>query len=240
MTETAFPHDRRRRRFRLRSSLPRVGLFVTCLVDLFRPTVGFAAVRTCWKRRAAGSRCRTPRPAAASRPGIPATRRDTAENRQGRDPGPSEGFDYVVAPSGSCAGMIKHHYLRLFENDCRMGAAGRTTWRSGRTSWSASWSTCAGWRGVDAPAFRPAGDLSRQLLRPAGTRRQAAAAPPARVGRRAGAAGTAGGGSVLRLRRHLLHQVSPEISNKNGIRQGGRHRRHRRRARSWPATWAAF
>ena len=24
---------------------PRVGLFVTCLVDLFRPTVGFAAVK---------------------------------------------------------------------------------------------------------------------------------------------------------------------------------------------------
>jgi L-lactate dehydrogenase complex protein LldE len=28
-----------------------------------------------------------------------------------------EGLDYVVAPSGSCAGMIKIHYPRLFKND---------------------------------------------------------------------------------------------------------------------------
>ena len=28
-----------------RTSAPRVGLFVTCLVDLFRPNVGFAAVK---------------------------------------------------------------------------------------------------------------------------------------------------------------------------------------------------
>ena len=27
-----------------RPQRPRVGLFVTCLVDLFRPTIGFAAV----------------------------------------------------------------------------------------------------------------------------------------------------------------------------------------------------
>ena len=28
-----------------------------------------------------------------------------------------EGFDYVVAPSGSCAGMIREHYPRLFAGD---------------------------------------------------------------------------------------------------------------------------
>ena len=50
----------------------RVGLFVTCLVDLIRPSVGFAAVKLledagCTRRGAAR------RPAAASRPSIPAT-----------------------------------------------------------------------------------------------------------------------------------------------------------------------
>ena len=33
---------------------PRVGLFVTCLVDLFRPTVGFAAVALLEARRLRG------------------------------------------------------------------------------------------------------------------------------------------------------------------------------------------
>jgi L-lactate dehydrogenase complex protein LldE len=28
-----------------------------------------------------------------------------------------QGFDYVVAPSGSCAGMIRKHYPELFEED---------------------------------------------------------------------------------------------------------------------------
>jgi len=28
-----------------------------------------------------------------------------------------EGFDYVVAPSGSCAAMLKHHYPKLFAGD---------------------------------------------------------------------------------------------------------------------------
>jgi L-lactate dehydrogenase complex protein LldE len=27
------------------------------------------------------------------------------------------GYDYVVVPSGSCAGMIAHHYPSLFEDD---------------------------------------------------------------------------------------------------------------------------
>ncbi len=30
-----------------------------------------------------------------------------------------EGFDYVVAPSGSCAGMIKRHYPEVLKNDPR-------------------------------------------------------------------------------------------------------------------------
>jgi L-lactate dehydrogenase complex protein LldE len=94
---------------------PRVGLFVTCLVDLFRPTVGFAAIRLIEQ---AG--CTVDVPAAQTCCGQPAynsgDRRDAraiAENTISA----FEEFDYVVAPSGSCAGMLKKHYPGLFRGD---------------------------------------------------------------------------------------------------------------------------
>ena len=98
-------------------SKPRVGLFVTCLVDLFRPTVGFAAVRLIEQ---AG--CTVDVPAAQTCCGQPAynsgDRRDAraiAENTIAA----FEEFDYVVAPSGSCAGMLKKHYPGLFKGDAK-------------------------------------------------------------------------------------------------------------------------
>ena len=93
-------------------SSPRVGLFVTCLVDLFRPSVGFAAVKLLEQ---AG--CRVEVPESQTCCGQPAfnsgDRKDSAAIALNviaafRD------FDYVVAPSGSCAGMIKTHYPELF------------------------------------------------------------------------------------------------------------------------------
>lgn len=97
------------------NSKPRVGLFVTCLVDLFRPTVGFAAIRLIEQ---AG--CTVEVPAAQTCCGQPAynsgDRRDAraiAENTISA----FEEFDYVVAPSGSCAGMLKKHYPGLFRGD---------------------------------------------------------------------------------------------------------------------------
>ncbi|HET8726717.1 MAG TPA: (Fe-S)-binding protein [Alphaproteobacteria bacterium] len=94
---------------------PRVGLFVTCLVDLFRPTIGFAAIKLL---EDAG--CTVEVPPAQTCCGQPAynsgDRADTVAIA--RDViAAFEGFDYVVAPSGSCAGMIREHYPRLFEND---------------------------------------------------------------------------------------------------------------------------
>ena len=92
---------------------PRVGLFVTCLVDLFRPTVGFAAVKLI---EDAG--CEVEVPAAQTCCGQPAynsgDRDDTraiAENVIRA----FEEYDYIVAPSGSCAGMLKKHYPALFK-----------------------------------------------------------------------------------------------------------------------------
>ena len=93
----------------------RVGLFVTCLVDLFRPTVGFAAAALLER---AG--CEVVVPAAQVCCGQPAYnsggRADT--KAIARDViAAFEPFDATVAPSGSCAGMIKCHYPALFAGD---------------------------------------------------------------------------------------------------------------------------
>jgi L-lactate dehydrogenase complex protein LldE len=94
---------------------PRVGLFVTCLVDLFRPTIGFAAVKLLEE---AG--CAVEVPLGQTCCGQPAynsgDRRDTRAIAS-QVIAAFEPFDYVVAPSGSCAGMIKVHYPELFADD---------------------------------------------------------------------------------------------------------------------------
>jgi len=91
---------------------PRVGLFVTCLVDLFRPSVGFATVKLLEE---AG--CMVEVPESQTCCGQPAfnsgDRKDTADIARAVIRAFSS-YDYVVAPSGSCAGMIKAHYPELF------------------------------------------------------------------------------------------------------------------------------
>lgn len=90
----------------------KVGLFVTCLVDLFRPTIGFAAVKLLEE---AG--CEVHVPVSQTCCGQPAwnsgDRADTAEIAKEVIKA-FEGFDYIVAPSGSCAGMLSKHYPELF------------------------------------------------------------------------------------------------------------------------------
>jgi len=91
---------------------PRVALFVTCLVDLFRPSVGFAAVKLL---EDAG--CTVEVPAGQSCCGQPAynqgDRADTVEIAR-RTIEVLSGYDFVVVPSGSCAGMLRKHYPELF------------------------------------------------------------------------------------------------------------------------------
>jgi len=94
---------------------PRVGLFVTCLVDLYRPTVGFAAVKLL---EDAG--CTVEVPAAQTCCGQPAFNSGDLADTRAVARGvldAFEGFDYVVAPSGSCAGMIHEHYPVLFADE---------------------------------------------------------------------------------------------------------------------------
>ena len=92
---------------------PRVGLFVTCLVDVFRPQVGFAALALLER---AG--CRVDVPATQTCCGQPGY--NSGEPRLAAELARSvieifEPYDYVVAPSGSCAGMIRVHYPALLQ-----------------------------------------------------------------------------------------------------------------------------
>lgn len=92
-----------------------VGLFVTCLVDLFRPSVGFAAVRLLEK---AG--CVVDAPAAQTCCGQPAFNmgdRDQAAALARQWIDAFEPFDNVVAPSGSCAAMVRKHFVELLKDD---------------------------------------------------------------------------------------------------------------------------
>ena len=92
---------------------PRVGLFVTCLVDMIRPSIGFAAVKLL---EDAG--CGVEVPEAQTCCGQPAFNsgdRKTAGDLARNVIAAFAGFDYVVAPSGSCGGMIIKHYPELFE-----------------------------------------------------------------------------------------------------------------------------
>ena len=99
---------------------PKVGLFVTCLVDLFRPTIGFAALKLL---EDAG--CVVEVPEAQTCCGQPAynsgDRRDAKAVAKGVITA-FEPYDYVVAPSGSCTGMIKKHYPELFADEPGWGA----------------------------------------------------------------------------------------------------------------------
>ncbi len=99
---------------------PRVALFVTCLVDLHRPTVGFAAIRLLEQ---AGCLVEVPR--AQTCCGQPAynsgDRATTADLARGILEAFS-GYDYVVVPSGSCGGMLRTHMPHLFDDDPNLRA----------------------------------------------------------------------------------------------------------------------
>ena len=102
---------------------PRVGLFVTCLVDLVRPQVGFAAVKLLEQ-----SGCDVEVPAAQTCCGQPAWNAGADDHaaaiaRQVVDT--FESYDYVVVPSGSCGGMLHKHYPEVLANDSDYAARAR-------------------------------------------------------------------------------------------------------------------
>jgi L-lactate dehydrogenase complex protein LldE len=99
---------------------PRVGLFVTCLVDLYRPSVGFAAIRLL---EDAGCQVEVPRAqTCCGQPAYNSGDRATARDLAAGILDAFGGYDYVVAPSGSCAGMLKSHLPHLFDDDPNLRA----------------------------------------------------------------------------------------------------------------------
>jgi L-lactate dehydrogenase complex protein LldE len=108
----------------------RVGLFVTCLVDLMRPRIGFAAIELL---EAAG--CEVVVPAGQTccgQPGWNSGDRASARALAEKFVAEFEACEYVVAPSGSCAGMVKTHYADLFQGEgawlARVEALAAKTW----------------------------------------------------------------------------------------------------------------
>ena len=102
---------------------PRVGLFVTCLVDIFRPSVGFAAVKLleasgCIVEVPTGQTC-------CGQPAYNSGDQATTKAIALQTIAAFEGYDYIVAPSGSCAGMLKSHYPKLMGTDT--GAQAKAT-----------------------------------------------------------------------------------------------------------------
>jgi len=93
----------------------RVGLFVTCLVDVVRPEIGFSAIKLL---EAAG--CTVEVPLAQTCCGQPGY--NSGDAVAGRALARKvidefSGFDYVVVPSGSCGGQIRLHFVELFKDD---------------------------------------------------------------------------------------------------------------------------
>ena len=212
---------------------PKVGLFVTCLVDLFRPSVGFAAVKLledagCTVERAddadllrpAGLQFRRP----GRQPGAGASRRSTA-------------FELRL-----CRGAV-----RLLRRDAEQALSGAVCRRSGR--WRQRAEAFAGKVhelisflvdicGLAEVDARFDGTVtyhdSCSGLRELGIRAQPRACSPRSPGldliemrdsRR-----------LLRLRRHLLRQISRHLQSHrrqedSGSRDGGRRLAARRRSR---------
>jgi L-lactate dehydrogenase complex protein LldE len=103
------------------NSPPRVALFATCLVDLFRPAVGFAAVRLL---EAAGCRVEVPRgQTCCGQPAYNSGDRADAITLARQTIRALKGYDYVVVPSGSCGGTLKKHYPTLFDDPAEKAAA---------------------------------------------------------------------------------------------------------------------
>ena len=99
-----------------------VALLVTCLVDLFRPAVGFATVKLL---EDAGCAVHVPEQTCCGQPAFNSGDRADALKIARQVIENFERYDYVVAPSGSCAGMVVKHYPELFADQPQWSARAR-------------------------------------------------------------------------------------------------------------------
>ena len=108
----------------------RVGFFITCLVDLMRPEIAESAVALL---ESAGCSVEVPMSqTCCGQPGYNSGDSPTARDLARKYLDEFERFDHVVVPSGSCGGMIRHHYPALFADDpdlrIRIDALAARTW----------------------------------------------------------------------------------------------------------------
>ena len=96
----------------------RVGLFVTCLVDLMRPSVGFAAIRLL--EGGSATVFVPPTQTCCGQPAYNSGDRKDAKALAAKVVAEFEDCDFLVTPSGSCGGMIRTHYADLFTDDLAM------------------------------------------------------------------------------------------------------------------------
>jgi L-lactate dehydrogenase complex protein LldE len=89
-------------------------LFVTCLVDLLRPSIGFAAAKLLHD---AGCDVEVPVQTCCGQPAYNSGDKGDAAALARQTIAALGSYDYVVAPSGSCAGMLKLHYPQLLQDD---------------------------------------------------------------------------------------------------------------------------
>jgi L-lactate dehydrogenase complex protein LldE len=93
----------------------RVALFVTCLVDLMRPRIGFSSLRLL---EAAGCEVVVPETqTCCGQPAFNGGDRAAAAMLARKVIAEFEGYDYVVAPSGSCADHIRNEYPGLLADE---------------------------------------------------------------------------------------------------------------------------
>ncbi|WKW49957.1 (Fe-S)-binding protein [Rhodomicrobium lacus] len=110
----------------------RVGLLVTCLVDIFRPSAAFATVKLLEE---AG--CEVVVPMTQTCCGQPAYNsgdREAAREIAKQVIASFEIFPHVVVPSGSCASMIAKHYPGLFDAEIEPSWRARAEGLAARTS----------------------------------------------------------------------------------------------------------
>ncbi|MGI9392404.1 MAG: (Fe-S)-binding protein [Parvibaculales bacterium] len=94
-----------------------IGLFVSCSVDLMRPSIGFASVKLL---EDAGYQVEAPPQSCCGQIGYNAGEPEEAKKLAWKHIELFKEYKYIVIPSGSCAAMMQHHYPKLFANDKRI------------------------------------------------------------------------------------------------------------------------
>jgi L-lactate dehydrogenase complex protein LldE len=100
----------------------RIGLFVTCLVDMFRPNAGFAAAKLLEQ---AGYEVFVPEQGCCGQANFNGGDSTGAMQMATQVIRTFSEFDFVVVPSASCAAMLKAQYPELCKDDTELCSAAK-------------------------------------------------------------------------------------------------------------------